>query len=102
MAKIIPEHLDAIGRPLAVGDPVACAWSKTSLLIGRITALGEKQVRVVDFNEPDRSPSQKYSTLARDWVDTTAPNGKLRYPQEVVLLDGPDITMYLLKLSHKK
>jgi len=83
-------HVDAIGRPLKVGDPVACASGVTTLLIGRITALGEKQIRVVNYTQPDRSP---------DWTGKMKVNGKLRYPREAVLLDGPDITMYLLRLN---
>lgn len=88
MAKKEYNHVDAIGRPLKVGDPVACAAGKTMLLIGRITAMGEKQIRVVDYGSPDRS---------EDWKGQMKINGKLRYPKETVLLDGPDVTMYLLK-----
>ena len=103
MTKTIPEHFDAIGRPLKVGDPVACAYGTTQLLIGRITALGEKQVRVVEWGQPDRSPCKKWvpgnkgTAIPGHYIDSTSVNGKLRYPKEVVLLDGQDITMYLLK-----
>jgi len=90
MTKKEYNHVDALGRPLKVGDPVACASSITTLLIGQITAMGEKQIRVVKYGEP----------LRIDSYHGTTPNGKLRYPSEAVLLDGPDITMYLLKLKH--
>lgn len=85
-------HLDALGRPLKVGDPVACPKGVTSLMIGRITAMGKKQVRVVKYGESDR---------ISNWKGESEINGKLRYPKECVLLDGPDITMYLLKLKQE-
>jgi hypothetical protein len=93
MARAIKErnHVDAIGRPLKIGDPVAVACNTTSLLIGRITALGEKKIRVVNYGSPDRSP---------DWRGKEVANGSLRYPAEAVLLDGPDILMYLLKMNY--
>jgi hypothetical protein len=83
-------HCDAIGRPLKIGDPVAVPDSATTLLIGQITEMGEKQIRVVKYGQPAK---------VLYWGDRTKPNGKLRYPSEAVLLDGPDITMYLLKLK---
>lgn len=89
-------HVDAIGRPLKVGDPVATPISNTALLIGTITSMGEKQVRVVKFGEP--------STILQSIYREDGPtklNGKLRYSKEVVLLDGPDLTMYLLKNANK-
>jgi len=85
-----PDHRDAIGRPLKVGDPVAIPRNATRLLIGRITAMGEKQIRVVKYGKPDRET---------DWRGKSTPAGKLRYPSEAVLLDGVDITMYLLKYT---
>jgi hypothetical protein len=84
------EHVDAIGRPLKVGDPVAVPGGTTTLLIGRITAIGAKQIRIVKFGQPDRS-------VDRRGIEKV--NGKLRYPSESVLLDGPDITIYLLKYA---
>lgn len=84
-------HVDAIGRPLKVGDPVAVPRGTTTLLIGQIASMGEKQIRVVKYGEPLKSP---------DWRGEMKANGKLRYPREAVLLDGPDILIYLLKLKH--
>jgi len=87
-------HVDAIGRPLKVGDPVAVAEGGRSggstLFIGTIVAMGEKKIRVVKFGEPTKSPN---------WKGEMKVNGSLRYPENSVLLDGPDITMYLLKLQ---
>ena len=91
MSKKEYTHVDAIGRPLNIGDIVACASSPTSLLIGSITALGEKQIRIVHYGQTDKSS---------DWKGRMVANGKYRYPKEVVLLDGPDVTMYLLKLKN--
>lgn len=86
-------HVDAIGRPLKIGDPVAVPGSITTLLIGQITAMGEKQIRVVKYGDPARVPT---------WGGKTKVNGRLRYPSEAVLLDGPDITMYLLRREWEK
>lgn len=85
-------HTDCIGRPLNIGDPVACPKGITTLLIGTVTAVGEKQIRVVGFGEPALVPRNKYKSDGPMKI-----NGKLRYPKECVLLDGPDVTMYLLK-----
>jgi hypothetical protein len=87
------EHVDAIGRSLKIGDPVAIPKGITSLMIGRITGMGEKQIRVVDLKE---------AAWVTDWKGNEVKNqGKLRYPGESVLLDGPNLTMYLLKYGHK-
>jgi len=81
-------HFDAIGRPLKVGDPVACANGKTTLLIGTTTSIGEKQIRVVNFGLPPKSLDA--------WGEMKI-NGKLRYSKEVILIGGEDVTMYLLR-----
>ena len=85
-------HLDAIGRPLKVGDPVACANGKTTLLVGTITSVGAKQIRVVNFGLPPKSVDKRGKMKI---------NGKLRYSSEVVLIDGEDVTMYLLRTIKK-
>jgi len=94
-------HVDAIGRPLKVGDPVAAPSSITTLMVGKITAIAEKKVRIVKYGESEKVESYRYKRVDGQYVRTTVmkPNGKLRYPSETVLLDGPDILMYLLKLQ---
>ena len=75
MAKV-PEHKDKLGRPLAVGDCVAYPDGNNSLKIGLIDKLNPKMIRVKEFKKT-------YTTN--------------KYPHESVKLDGPDITMYILK-----
>lgn len=69
----IPEHKDILGRKLKVGDHVAYPDSNT-LQLGKIDKLNPKMVRI-----------QKGS-----WAVN-------KYPNDVVVLDGPDLVMYLLK-----
>ena len=86
-------HVDALGRSLKLGDPVAVPQGITTLMIGRITGMGEKQIRVVDLKE---------SVWVTNWKGEEVKNqGKLRYPKEAVLLEGPDLTMYLLRYGTK-
>ena len=94
MTKQEVEHFDAIGRPLKLGDPVAVPSGVTSLMIGRITGVGKKQIRVVDYSE---------SARVTNWNGEDVKNmGKLRYPKDAVLIDGPEITMYLLKFANRE
>lgn len=92
--QAIYNHVDAIGRQLKVGDPVAVPDGLTSLMIGRITSMGEKQIRVVKYGKP-AIEENRYTGKTKKAV------GKLRYPSEAVLIDGPDILVYLLKFSAK-
>ena len=75
MAKV-PEHKDKLGRPLAVGDCVAYPDGNNILKIGLIEKLNPKMIKVKGF--------KKTYTVNK-------------YPHESVKLDGPDITMYILK-----
>jgi hypothetical protein len=45
MSKIVKEfnHVDALDRPLKIGDPVVVASGITTLIIGRITAMGKNK-----------------------------------------------------------
>lgn len=76
MAKVIPEHKDILGRVLNVGDCVAYPDSN-QLKIGRIEKLHAKMVKVTTGNQ------------WRSYVN--------KYPSDTTKLDGPDLTMYLLK-----
>lgn len=71
-----PEHKDKLGRPLAVGDCVAYPDGNRILKIGLIDKLNTKMIRIKEFKKT-------YTTN--------------KYPHEAVKLEGPDITMYILK-----
>jgi hypothetical protein len=76
----IPEHRDKLGRLLKLGDCVAYP-THNSLSIGTIKKLNPKMVKVA-----------KIGTKHKD-------NGSNKYPQDIVLLDGPDVVFYLLKMN---
>ena len=78
MAKEIPEHRDQLGRLLKLGDCVAYP-SSNSLVIGVIRKLNPKMIGVTKVGK-------------RGWGSE-----KNKYPQDCVLLDGPEVTMFLIK-----
>lgn len=78
----IPEHKDRIGRPIAVGNIVAFP-SHNSLSVGTVTKLNPKMIKVKRLRG-----ASKYDTHEQN-----------KYPADTVILDGPDLTMYLLKFS---
>jgi hypothetical protein len=71
------EHRDKLGRLLKVGDCVAYPGSNM-LIIGTVKKLNPKMVGVTRLGKEGWGPSNKY-------------------PQDCVLLDGPEVTLYLLK-----
>jgi hypothetical protein len=75
--KVI-EHHDIFGRLLQVGDPVAAPYWNTNLDIFSVVKLTPKMVRL-------RRIGSK--------VEKTA------YPVDVVKVDGPNVTLYILKNS---
>jgi hypothetical protein len=82
MAKAQPEHRDKLGRMLAVGDAV-CYPSHNSLGLGTIKKINPKMIKVF---EAGRANSKWYS-------------GSNKYPQDLVKIDGPEVTMYLLRMN---
>jgi hypothetical protein len=74
------EHKDKLGRILSVGDAV-CYPSQNSLELGTVKKLNPKMVKVV---EAGRRASTWYT-------------GSNKYPSDLVKVDGPEVTMYLLK-----
>ena len=78
MPKEIPEHRDKLGRLLKVGDCVAYP-SHNSLSIGVIKKLNPKMVGVSKLGKKSWSSSSN------------------KYPVDLVLLDGPEVTMYVIK-----
>jgi hypothetical protein len=82
MPKEVPEHRDKLGRLLNVGDCVAYP-SSNSLVIGIVKKLNPKMVGV----------SQLGKNRWGAWGDSN------KYSNDLVILDGPDVTMYLIKNS---
>lgn len=72
MAKEIPEHRDILGRVLNVGDYVAFPDSNI-MKLGKIVKLNPKMIKIEGR-----------------W-------GVNKYSKDTVKVDGPDLTMYLLK-----
>ena len=79
---VIPEHHDILGQPLGIGDAVVFPSSNT-MYVGTITKLNPKMVKVI---ESGRKPSTWYT-------------GSNKYPSDLVKVDGPEVTMYLLKMN---
>jgi hypothetical protein len=80
MSKEEIEHKDKLGRTLKLGDCVAYPDFNT-LEVGIIKKINPKMLRIV-----------KATTKYRH-------NGTNKYPEDVVLLEGSDVTMYILKNS---
>jgi len=78
--KAAIEHRDKLGKLLAVGDAV-CYPCQNSLELGTVKKLNPKMVKVF---EAGRADSKWYS-------------GSNKYPEDLVKIDGPEVTMYLLK-----
>jgi hypothetical protein len=79
MAKETIQHNDKLSQPLAEGDCVAYP-EHNSLAIGTIIKINPKMVKI------QRVGSTGY------WA-----RGTNKYPNDVVKLDGADVTLYLLK-----
>jgi hypothetical protein len=81
MAKAIPEHRDKLGRVLAVGDAV-CYPDRNSLELGTVKKLNPKMVKVYEVGSHGK------------WY-----TGSNKYPNDLVKIEGPEVTMYLLKMG---
>ena len=79
-----PVHKDIFGREIAVGDAVAFPHAN-QLYIGTVIKISPKQIRVVPVVGGYR-----------------AHEGYLKYANQCVLVDGPQVTMYILKNSGSK
>ena len=77
MAKAKVEHVDIIGQPIDEGKYVAITHHN-SLYIGQITKMTGKMIRVVPITGNYRE-------------------GFLKYPDQAVLLSGPDAMVYILR-----
>lgn len=80
--KPIETRLDKLGRTIKEGDYVVCADSN-DLMIGTIKKINPKMLSVARLD-------------GRLWRKES-----LKYPSGTVLLDGPDVTMFLLRLTNK-
>jgi hypothetical protein len=80
MAQTAPEHQDLLGRAIAL-DSVVAYPSSNSLLIGRVVKINNKMIKVVNV------------TAKSEW----SRRGVNKYPQDCVVVDGSDVTMYLLR-----
>ena len=80
MTNEIFEHRDRLGRMLKIGDCVAVSHHN-QLMIAVIKKLNPKMLKVTELGSQYRSEYNKYSS-------------------ECVLLEGPEVSLYLLK--HQK
>jgi hypothetical protein len=78
-------HTDKLGRVLAVGDAV-CYPDRNSLDLGTVKKLNDKMVTVWEVGQ------QHYS-----WY-----KGSRKYPHDLIKVDGPEVTMYLLRSKTTK
>jgi hypothetical protein len=83
MSRAVPEHKDKLGRLLKVGDCVAYPESNR-LEIGTIKKVTPKMTMVAELGS---KPS---------WYNKS---GHRKYSNDLVLLEGPEVTMYLLKMN---
>lgn len=74
--KEIIEHKDKLGRLLKVGDFVAFP-DRNSLEVGIVKKLNPKMIGI--------------GHLKSKWSQN-------KYPQDTVLLNGPEVSIYLLKI----
>ena len=74
-------HKDKLGRVLAIGDAV-CYPDRNSLDLGTVKKLNLKMVTVWEMGRHGK------------WY-----TGSRKYPHDLVKVDGPEVTMYLLSKS---
>jgi hypothetical protein len=82
MVKETPDHRDQLGRLLKVGDCVAYPQSN-SLVIGVVRKINPKMVGVRRIGK-------------NGWGSE-----KNKYPVDCVRLDGPEVTMFIIKNSEE-
>ena len=82
--EAVMEHKVYLGRQLEVGDSVIFVIPNgRELQLGRVTKLTNKNVRVAYRVDKGYYKGQESSAV--------------RPPKDVVKVDGPDLTMFLLK-----
>jgi hypothetical protein len=75
------EHKDKLGRLIKLGDFVAYP-AFNSLEFGKVMKLNNKMVGVYPIT------TKRYGNRNQN-----------KYPQDIVLIEGPEVSMYLLKNS---
>jgi len=73
-------HIDKLGRELLVGDCVALPVGN-HLRIGRVIKLTTKMVKIKELNNTKYQP---------EWI---------KYSNDLVTVEGPGVTMLLLKAN---
>lgn len=81
--KPAPVHLDKLGREIEVGACVAVAHHN-SLAVATVVKINPKTVRIKIAN-----------TATYSWYS----GHHNKYGDQMVVVDGPEVTMYLLKLK---
>jgi hypothetical protein len=81
--KPTPIHLDKLGRWIEVGSCVAVAHHN-SLEVATVVKLSPKTVKIKIAN-----------TATHSWYSGV----HNKYGDQMVVIDGPEVTMYLLKLK---
>lgn len=81
MSKAEIVHKDKLGRVLAISDAV-CYPDRNSLELGTVRKLNPKMVTVWEVG----SHGAWYS-------------GSRKYPNDLIKVEGPEVTIYLLKKS---
>jgi hypothetical protein len=80
MAELL--HMDKLGRAINLGDVVVAPQSN-SLIIAKVIKINPKMIKIKKLNSPN----------------TGYYNGEYnKYPTDLVIVNGPDVTAYLLKL----
>lgn len=79
MAKEIINHSDKLGRVLTVGDYVVYPNGNT-MSIGTVKKFSPKMIRVSEV------PTGKWRGMETN-----------KYPWDTVKVDGPEVTMFLIK-----
>lgn len=79
------EHVDKLGQPLTLNDFVAFP-SHNTLQVGIITKLNAKMVKIKKIEPPKRWESAQIN----------------RYPRDCVKIEGPMVSMYIIKNSGAK
>ena len=74
-------HKDKLGRVLNIGD-VVCYPDRNSLEFGTVRKINPKMITVWEIGRRGT------------WY-----GGSRKYPQDLIKVDGPEVTMYLLKMS---
>jgi hypothetical protein len=82
------ELKDRLGRVIKVDDCVATSHHN-QLMIGRVTKINPKMVKVMKVGSKT-SPMSSWRPI----------RGYNKYPEDCVILEGPDVTMFLLTVNN--